>query len=658
MSSTVYYIACSALSVMVLVGIYLMSKVKLSRIGNGVSALAMLLGIILVLIKNEVFRVNNALGISMLFVGIAIGSVVGLILNAKVKMIQMPQLVALLNGVGGAASAIVGALSLIYSGADTTKFLAGNDPFSLLTAALAVAIGMVTLIGSLVAAGKLHRILPQKPIVLKGHQAFTVTSLVLIVVICVLSAVKVVPTSYIWILVALNFLVSGLFGMLFSIRVGGADMPITISLLNSLSGVAGAIAGLAINDLLLVAVGGIVGASGLLLTQIMCKAINRSLMDILLGKTSASSTASSKVPEKETAKKESEKKEAKASPIDILNNAKDVIIVPGYGMAIAQAQHLVKKLADTLQAKGAKVRYAIHPVAGRMPGHMNVLLCEADVDYEDLYEMQEIDSDFAKADACIIVGANDVTNPAAKSAIGTPIYGMPVLSVEDCKDIFIFNYDTKPGYAGVDNPLYTRTEGVHLYLGNAADTLNDFIKSLDKAPDTDIKEPIKKVDDMEIVRSAKKVIIVPGYGMAIAQAQHLVKRLADKFQELGAEVKYAIHPVAGRMPGHMNVLLCEADVDYEDLFEMQEIDHEFEQADIAVVVGANDVTNPAARSAVGTPIYGMPVLSIDKCKNIFIFNYDTKPGYAGVDNPLYTKDGVHLYLGDAANTLADFIARI
>ncbi|NLL56666.1 MAG: NAD(P)(+) transhydrogenase (Re/Si-specific) subunit beta, partial [Clostridiales bacterium] len=348
----------------------------------------------------------------------------------------------------------------------------------------------------------------------------------------------------------------------------------------------------------------------------------------------------------------------KANPAEILNKAKDVIIVPGYGMAIAQAQYLVKKLADTLQAKGAKVRYAIHPVAGRMPGHMNVLLCEADVDYEDLYEMQEIDSDFAKADACIIVGANDVTNPAAKSAIGTPIYGMPVLSVEDCKDIFIFNYDTKPGYAGVDNPLYTRTEGVHLYLGNAADTLNDFIKSLDKAPDTDIKEPIKKVDDMEIVRSAKKVIIVPGYGMAIAQAQHLVKRLADKFQELGAEVKYAIHPVAGRMPGHMNVLLCEADVDYEDLFEMQEIDHEFEQADIAVVVGANDVTNPAARSAVGTPIYGMPVLSIDKCKNIFIFNYDTKPGYAGVDNPLYTKDGVHLYLGDAANTLADFIARI
>jgi NAD(P) transhydrogenase subunit beta len=163
-----------------------------------------------------------------------------------------------------------------------------------------------------------------------------------------------------------------------------------------------------------------------------------------------------------------------------LLNAKDVIIVPGYGMAIAQAQHLVKKLADKLVANGTKVRYAVHPVAGRMPGHMNVLLCEANVEYEDLFEMEDINGDFASADATIVVGANDVMNPAAREAEGTPIYGMPVLSVDACKNVYIFNYDLKPGYAGVENPLYSRTEGVHLYLGNAQETLNAFISDMDK----------------------------------------------------------------------------------------------------------------------------------------------------------------------------------
>ncbi|HKL73715.1 MAG TPA: NAD(P)(+) transhydrogenase (Re/Si-specific) subunit beta [Clostridia bacterium] len=652
MNEIVYYLVCFALIVMVLVGIYLMSKVKLSRIGNGISAVAMLLGVVLVLIKNEIFVFRNVLSISVLFAAIAIGTIIGLIFNAKVKMIQMPQMVALLNGIGGAASALVGTMSLIYSGNDVAKFVSGNDPFSLVTSALAISVGIITLIGSLIAAGKLHRILPQKPIVIKGHQIWTLLSLVLTLALCVLTAVKIIPVSYMWIMIILNFIVSGAFGALFSMRVGGADMPITISLLNSLSGVAGAIAGLAINNLLLVAIGGIVGASGLLLTQIMCKAINRSLIDILLGRTSAKHNSSVKVEEKAETQKD---KIEVANPSLILANAKDVIIVPGYGMAIAQAQHLVKKLADKLESKGARVRYAIHPVAGRMPGHMNVLLCEADVDYESLYEMKDIDEAFATADACVVVGANDVTNPAARVAVGTPIYGMPILSVDKCKNVFIFNYDTKPGYAGVENTLYSKDNGVYLYLGDAQTTLNKFLLDMDKSP----KQEEVSSDEMELVRNAKKVIIVPGYGMAIAQAQHLVKRLADKLEGNGAEVKYAIHPVAGRMPGHMNVLLCEADVDYESLYEMKDIDDEFQDADVCIVVGANDVTNPAARVAVGTPIYGMPILSVDKCKNIFIFNYDTKPGYAGVDNPLYTrKDGAHLYLGNAAQTLQEFISKI
>ncbi|HKL94276.1 MAG TPA: NAD(P)(+) transhydrogenase (Re/Si-specific) subunit beta [Clostridia bacterium] len=468
----IYYALCTLLAVGVLLGIFLMSKVKLSVLGNKISAVCMALGIVLVLIYNQIFPSW------VLYIGIAVGAILGFILSIRAKMIEMPEIVALLNGLGGGASAIVGAFALMGIGA-------GLDAFSLTTSGLALAIGIITLFGSLVAAGKLHRLLPQKPIVLRGHQALTSAKLIGLLAVIILSTVLVstgvMPMSYMWIMLVLNILLSSAFGILFSIRVGGADMPITISLLNSLSGVAGAIAGLAIGDILLVAVGGIVGASGLLLTQIMCKAINRHLMDILLGKTSGSGkeqqTTKDAVP---TTKADNTDKEVKPKedPITVLNNAKNVIIVPGYGMAIAQAQHLVKQLADKLVTKGAKVKYAIHPVAGRMPGHMNVLLCEANVDYEDLYEMSDINDEFATADLTVVVGANDVLNPAAREAVGTPIYGMPVLNVDKCKNVFIFNYDTKPGYAGVQNPLYTKEEGVYLYLGNAAETLNDVLSKI------------------------------------------------------------------------------------------------------------------------------------------------------------------------------------
>lgn len=474
MSTVLFYILSSIIVAMVLLGIYLMSKVKMSAIGNKISAFAMLGGVIVTLVYNDI------LSVWFLYVAIAIGLILGLYLGKKIKMIQMPQMVALLNGLGGGASALVGVFSLLSKNTNT---------FSLLTASLAVTIGMITLLGSLVAAGKLQRILPQKPIVIKGHQAHTMILLLLSLAIIILSACKFIPTNLIWLMLIANIVVSSGFGIIFSIRVGGADMPITISLLNSLSGVAGAIAGLAINNIILVAVGGIVGASGLLLTQIMCKAINRSLFDILLGKSKKiNAKPTEKVPEEKeeievplNEKVESvQEVDEKVDVIEMLNNAKKVIIVPGYGMAIAQAQHLVKQLADKLVNKGAIVKYAIHPVAGRMPGHMNVLLCEANVDYEDLYEMDDINSEFAQADATIVIGANDVLNPAAREAVGTPIYGMPVLNVDQCENIFIFNFDKKPGYAGVDNPLYSKNKGVHLYLGDAAKTLLDFITLLDK----------------------------------------------------------------------------------------------------------------------------------------------------------------------------------
>ena len=498
-TSDIFYLVISAVLIcMVLFGIFLLSRVKKARLGNGLSAIAMLAGIILVLIHSGVFDFNRetsslVLGIVIIFCALALGSVIGLFLSKKVKMIEMPQLVALLNGLGGAASAIVGITTLALAG-KSPMFSSGA--FALTTAALAIAVGMITLSGSLIAAGKLHRILPQKPIVLKGHQVLTIVLLVLTIVLVALSGI-LVPTGlmdikYLWILLVLNVIVSTLFGLVFSIRVGGADMPITISLLNSFSGVAGAIAGLALYDILLVAVGGIVGASGLILTQIMCKAINRSLIDILLGK--AKKTQDAPAVEAEKTEEKVEEKTSEEVPEEVveqevkvqqegdefaaLRNAKDVIIVPGYGMAIAQAQHLVKELANFLIANGAKVRYAIHPVAGRMPGHMNVLLCEADVDYEDLFEMSDIDADFKTCDAVIVVGANDVLNPAANTAVGTPIYGMPVLSVNDAKEIYIFNYDTKPGYAGVDNPIYERKNGVHIFLGNASDTLREALDKL------------------------------------------------------------------------------------------------------------------------------------------------------------------------------------
>ena len=262
-------------------------------------------------------------------------------------------------------------------------------------------------------------------------------------------------------------------------------MPITISLLNSLSGVAGAIAGMAIGDVLLVAVGGIVGASGLLLTQIMCRAMNRSLVSILFARAKkatlvshAPAGGSSQAAEAVAPKSAGEALQPATTPEVRLAEARRVIIVPGYGMALAQAQHQVKQLADALKSKGAEVKFAIHPVAGRMPGHMNVLLAEANVAYDELFQMEEINDDFAAVDAVVVIGANDVLNPAARDAKDTPIYGMPVLNVDKAPFVVICNYDLKPGYAGVPNPLY-EADNVLLMLGDAkesVDQLAAFVK--------------------------------------------------------------------------------------------------------------------------------------------------------------------------------------
>ena len=480
--SALQIILSAILAVLVLAGISMMSKVKTAVAGNLLSALAMLCGIVATLFFAGVVSVWT------IYVSILVGALIGSLLAARVKMIQMPQTVALFNGLGGGASALVGLLSVH-----------GDGAFVRFTALLAVAGGMVTLVGSLVAAGKLHRVLPQKPVVWKGHSLCTLLflALTLAFVVAGIFAHGVGLT----VCLAGAFVSASLFGLWFSLRVGGADMPITISLLNSLSGVAGAIAGMAIGDVFLVAVGGIVGASGLLLTQIMCRAMNRKLMSILMGGTVTPSPQppvleenaelverimdlEKKIKELEAMVADLEARvkaldgqlnaapaEEKPTAASVLAKAKDVIIVPGYGMALAQAQHQVRQLADKLESRGARVRFAIHPVAGRMPGHMNVLLAEADVDYEKLYEMEAINDDFKNTDAVVVIGANDVLNPAARNAVGTPIYGMPVLNVDEAPEVIVCNFDLKPGYAGVENPIYTREKGVYLELGDAKETL-------------------------------------------------------------------------------------------------------------------------------------------------------------------------------------------
>ena len=522
--ATIQIILNVVLALMVLAGISMMSKVQTAVRGNQLSALAIFIGVVATLFF------ANVVSAWTVYVAVIIGALIGGQMARKVQMIQMPQTVALFNGLGGGASALVGMLSALgvgFSAEQTAAIVQGGYwPFVHFTALLAVAVGMITLVGSLVAAGKLHRVLPQKPLVWPMH-SFVSLLFLLLTVAFVLTGIwapaHVMPLCMFGTLVAAAF-----FGLYFSVRVGGADMPITISLLNSLSGVAGSIAGMAISDVFLVAVGGIVGASGLLLTQIMCRAMNRSLMSILLGgkggkrkEEGGRSIAApdnkeqnqnealvkrvmdleKKIQELEAIVKNLEsrvqvlnqqmdaaeqqkpaapapKAEEKPTAASVLSKAKDVIIVPGYGMALAQAQHQVRQLADKLESRGARVRFAIHPVAGRMPGHMNVLLAEADVDYEKLFEMEAINDDFAKCDAVVVVGASDVLNPAARNAVGTPIYGMPVLNVDQAPEVIICNFDLKPGYAGVENPIYTREKGVYLQLGDAKKTLMDLINGI------------------------------------------------------------------------------------------------------------------------------------------------------------------------------------
>lgn len=467
MQFTVYNIASIFVILITLLGIKSLSSPRTSVFGNWLGALAMLGAIITVLVH------NNILSFPVIIVALVLGGFIGVVFAMRVTMLRIPQLIALLNGFGGMASLLV-AIVIMFD-----KF-GGLSLVNLIASQLAIVVGGVTFGGSAIAAAKLDKKMNQRPVVLKGHNALSILLIFLLIIL--IFVVAFVGAEGIYLIGLLTVLASILFGVLFSIRIGGADMPVAISLLNSYSGVAASICGFAIGDYLLISIGAIVGSAGLILTRIMCRAMNRSLFDILTGRTSYTSeqAKTNRLSTNELSKNKSNSlshDEKVALAVDVLNSAKSIIVVPGYGMALSHAQSKVKQLFDMMIESGKDVRFAIHPVAGRMPGHMNVLLAEVDIPYDHLFELDDINQSFSNTDLVIIVGACDVVNPAAISAEGTPIYGMPILHVHEARNVLVCNLDTKPGYSGVDNPLY-ENENVIMLTGNASDSLSNLISKI------------------------------------------------------------------------------------------------------------------------------------------------------------------------------------
>lgn len=372
---------------------------------------------------------------------IAIGSAIGVITAKKVKMTDMPQMVAMFNGLGGGASVLVAAAEMVrYCDSNASPGL----QFSL-TSWFSVVVGAVTLTGSLIAYGKLQEIMTTKPILFTGQRVVTLL-LFLVTIFGAFILCRNPLDIETFIVVSL---VSLVLGVLLVIPIGGADMPVVISLLNSYSGVAAMAAGFAVDSRILIVSGSLVGASGIILTRLMCEAMNRSLLNVIFGAFGATEESSSS---------EDEKPMREYLPADaamLLTNADQVIVVPGYGLAVSQAQHNIREIADLLKDRDIKVKYAIHPVAGRMPGHMNVLLAEADISYEDLYDLEQINPEFENTGVVLIIGANDVVNPLARTDKTCPLYGMPILNADKAQSIIIFKRGRGKGFAGVENPLFT-----------------------------------------------------------------------------------------------------------------------------------------------------------------------------------------------------------
>ncbi len=446
--SALLYLVAAVCFILALQGL---SSPKTARRGNLIGAAGALIAVITVFLS---MRLDN---IPWILAAIAVGSAIAAPVARRVKMTQMPQLVALFNGVGGGAAALVALLELGHT----------DDPWVRLAIAFTLLVGAVSFSGSLVTFAKLQELMTTRPVVFAGLPIIMGAALLA----AVAASVALIFTGDGWLAAVL--LVFGLLtGVLLVLPVGGADVPIVISLLNAFTGLAVAASGLVLGNVLLVVAGTLVGASGTILTRAMASAMGRSVTGILFGAFKGGSTAGSTVASDRPVRSSSAEDVAV-----LLGYAQKVLIVPGYGLAVAQGQHTVAELQTALEARGIEVVFAIHPVAGRMPGHMNVLLAEANVPYESLKEMSEVNPDFKTADVALVVGANDVVNPAAKTTPGSPIYGMPILEVEDAPQVVFLKRSMRPGFAGIENELLYEPRTTLLF-GDAKESLGKVLAAV------------------------------------------------------------------------------------------------------------------------------------------------------------------------------------
>ncbi|MEJ2538938.1 MAG: NAD(P)(+) transhydrogenase (Re/Si-specific) subunit beta [Gemmatimonadota bacterium] len=464
---TLVEIAYLLSAILFVTGLKRMQSPATARQGNGLAALAMLVAVVATMVHPE----YQILSWSGILIGIVIGSLVGAVTARAVKMTAMPELVGIFNGFGGGASALVAA-------AEFARLQQTDGVLDLqtgITIGISMLIGAVTFSGSFVAFGKLSGRITGNPVTFPLQKSFNaLLFLALLVVGGVLAVGGTVgglpPLTLFWIFTGLSLLL----GILLVIPIGGADMPVVISLLNSYSGLAASAAGFVIGNKVLILSGALVGAAGLFLTMLMCKAMNRSLANVAFGAFGGESAGKKAI----TGDKPVRSVDADGAAT-MLAYASSVIVVPGYGLAVAQAQHDLKKVMDLLEERGVDVKYAIHPVAGRMPGHMNVLLAEADVPYDLLYDLDEINDDFARTDVVLVVGANDVVNPEARDPQSV-IAGMPILDVDKARNVIVMKRSLSPGFAGIDNPLFYMDHN-YMFFGDAKKSMQDLSKAVREA---------------------------------------------------------------------------------------------------------------------------------------------------------------------------------
>ena len=460
--NTLIALAYLVAAVLFILGLSQLSSPKRARNGNFTAALGMVIALAATI---PLLRFTSA-GIAIIAIGVVIGTLIGAVGARVVKMTAVPQMVALFNGVGGGAAALVAVAELLKQPTHPALAL-------VLPSVLSIAIGSVSFAGSLVAFAKLQELMTGTPITYPGQQFVNLLLALGVVGFAVATlAIASVPFSFVSLLVLALIL-----GVAFVLPIGGADMPVVISLLNACTGLAVAASGFTLNNFALIVAGTLVGASGSLLTKLMSDAMGRSIGNILFGafgKVQAAGAAAAGAAGRSV-------RSASAEDLGtLLAYSQRVIIVPGYGLAVAQAQHAARELADVLEKRGVDVEYAIHPVAGRMPGHMNVLLAEANVPYEQLKEMDQVNDDFKNADVALIVGANDVVNPAARNTPGSPIYGMPILNADQAKNIIFMKRSMRPGFAGIDNDLMFGPKTL-MFFGDAKDSLTKLVNAVKAA---------------------------------------------------------------------------------------------------------------------------------------------------------------------------------